>query len=192
MPSTQNPIRKAGRLKPRSPASKRTTHARKQNGNGAGRRTGRVVNHNGHGPHPAAKGSGVVRPVTGNGNGKSAPVAVTNLSPREQLQHEWDQVLAELNRLRAELLETPELTGDEVDLSVYDREKTLGLVMAFEARLEKLENALQAAAAGKYGICQNCGKPIDPERLKIFPETRHCIQCKILAERQARRGMPSK
>ncbi len=151
---------------------------RSRRGNGNGHRTTRSGDGN---SHPPAN--------SGNGHTEIQTTQVKNMSPREQLQHERDQVFAELTRLRAELLETPEHTGDEVDLSVYDREKTLGLVSAFERRLEKLDNALQASEKGQYGVCQKCGKPIDAERLKIFPETRHCIKCKIEQEQQAKRRM---
>ncbi len=140
-------------------------------------------------PERSGTGNGNEADTNGRSSVNSSPTKGGNLSQREQLTHERNQVLEELARLRAELLETPESTGDEVDLSVYDREKTLGLVKAFERRLEKLETALQATEKGEYGICQHCGKPIDAERLKIFPETRHCVKCKIEQEQQARRRM---
>ncbi len=120
-------------------------------------------------------------------NGKNPPPPTPPVDGRTQLQHERTVVENELEQLRAELLEAPEMTGDEVDLNVYEREKTLGLVTAFERRLEEIDAALRATAEGTYGTCQRCGKPIDPERLKIFPETRLCVSCKTLAEKEARR-----
>ena len=118
-----------------------------------------------------------------NGNGTTPPLTDSKV----QLQHERALVENELATLRAELLEAPEMTGDEVDLNVYEREKTLGLVTAFEHRLEEIDAALRAAAEGNYGKCQRCGTAIDPERLKIFPETRLCVKCKSEAEKEARR-----
>jgi DnaK suppressor protein len=106
---------------------------------------------------------------------------------RAQLQKERAQVESELAALRAELLEAPEMTGDEVDLNVYEREKTLGLVTAYERRLEEINAALRATAEGTYGVCERCGNPIDPERLKIFPEARLCVRCKSEKEKEARR-----
>lgn len=125
-------------------------------------------------------------------NGKT-PAAVsaqpTVLTQKQQLEQERAQVKAELEMLRAELLEAPDLTGDEVDLNVYEREKTLGLVSAYQRRLDEIEAALRAAEQGKYGICERCGNSIDPERLKIFPETRMCVKCKNEVEQMARRAM---
>ncbi len=179
MTTIRNSTRKNSGTKSRTAPSRRVNlPTRSARGNGNGHQTPR-------------SGNGNSRPTASNGNGhkEPKPTQMETLSPREQLQREHDQVRAELDRLRAELLETPEHTGDEVDLSVYDREKTLGLVNAFERRLEKLEQALQASKQGQYGVCQTCGKPIDAERLKIFPETRHCIKCKIEQEQQAKRRM---
>jgi DnaK suppressor protein len=111
------------------------------------------------------------------------------LTQREKLNRERAQVLGELERLRAELQEAPDPTGDEADSNVYEREKTLGLVAAYELRLEKIDNAFRAAEKGEYGTCQRCGKPIDPARLKIFPEARYCVSCQGELERQAKRRM---
>lgn len=106
---------------------------------------------------------------------------------KETLEQERAQVETELANLRAEMQQAPEMTGDEVDLNVYEREKTFGLIAAYERRLEEIDTTLKVAAAGKYGICERCGATIDPERLKIFPETRLCVSCKNLVEREQRR-----
>ncbi len=121
-------------------------------------------------------------------NGKAEPNQAKPLvNQKEMLRQERAQVESELAALRAEMQEAPELTGDEVDLNVYEREKTLGLVATYERRLEEIDLTLKAAAQGKYGICERCGKPIDPERLKIFPETRLCVSCKNIVEQEQRR-----
>ncbi len=126
--------------------------------------------------------------ANGKSNGKLADVKAKPLvNQKEMLQQERAQVEGELARLRAELQEAPEMTGDEVDLNVYEREKTLGLVATYERRLEEIDATLKVAAQGKYGICERCGKPIDPERLSIFPETRLCVSCKNEVEREQRR-----
>lgn len=121
------------------------------------------------------------------GKGKTVRKADSSPTQREKLIRERAQVAEELTRLRAELQEAPDPTGDEVDLNVYEREKTLGLIAAYELRLEKIDRALLAAEKGEYGICQRCGRPIDPARLKIFPETRYCVSCQGELERLARR-----
>lgn len=126
------------------------------------------------------------RIVSTNGN-KPNVVAKPILNQKQTLEQERVQVESELANLRAEMQQAPELTGDEVDLNVYERERTLGLVYAYERRLDEIDATLRVAAQGKYGICERCGKPIDPERLKIFPETRLCVDCKNQVEREQRR-----
>lgn len=122
-------------------------------------------------------------------NGKHAKAAQAPVlgNQKETLQQERALVENELANLRAEMQQAPEMTGDEVDLNVYEREKTFGLIAAYERRLEEIDTTLKVAAEGKYGICERCGATIDPERLKIFPETRLCVSCKNLVEREQRR-----
>ena len=137
--------------------------------------------------HPSISKNGKRGPDRLNGKGITSREAESTLTQEEKLTRERAQVAEELARLRAELQEAPDPTGDEADSNVYEREKTLGLIAAFELKLEKMDNALRAAEKGEYGICQRCGKPIDPARLKIFPETRHCVSCQGELERLARR-----
>ena len=44
-----------------------------------------------------------------------------------------------------------------------------------EARLERIQAALDRMVRGTYGICVDCGKPIPPERLEVLPDTAWCI-----------------
>lgn len=41
----------------------------------------------------------------------------------------------------------------------------------------KIDFALKRIDHGQYGLCVNCGVPIDLERLKIIPETPMCTDC---------------
>ncbi len=107
---------------------------------------------------------------------------------RKELEKEREQTLAELNRLREYLKAEPERTSDEVDLDVYEREKNLALVRRLEKKIEEIDKALESAKKGAYGVCERCGKPIDPERLKALPETTLCVKCKNELEKAARRA----
>ncbi|MBI5032356.1 MAG: TraR/DksA C4-type zinc finger protein [Chloroflexi bacterium] len=106
---------------------------------------------------------------------------------RRRLEHELDQTVAEIDRLREYLKAEPDVTSDDVDLEVYEREKNLALVRRLELKIEEIEKALKSAEKGAYGICEHCGKPIDPERLKVLPETTLCVKCKNELERTVRR-----
>ncbi len=43
--------------------------------------------------------------------------------------------------------------------------------------LSKIKAALVSLKDGKYGKCENCGKPIEPQRLEAVPMATLCIAC---------------
>ena len=49
--------------------------------------------------------------------------------------------------------------------------------------------ALRSIEKGKYGICERCGKDIDPERLEVRPDATLCINCQAEVEKLIRRGI---
>ena len=107
---------------------------------------------------------------------------------RRKLEEEREQAKTELNRLREYLKTAPEPSGDEADMDVYEREKNLALVRRMQQKLEEIEYAMRNAKKGTYGICERCGKPIDPARLAALPETTLCVKCKNELEQAARRA----
>jgi DnaK suppressor protein len=46
-----------------------------------------------------------------------------------------------------------------------------------ELHLVAVEGALARIAAGTFGTCLTCGKPIAPERLEALPWATDCIDC---------------
>jgi DnaK suppressor protein len=44
--------------------------------------------------------------------------------------------------------------------------------------ITRIDRALKAMADGSYGLCAECGCDIPFERLKIEPQTEHCVTCK--------------
>ncbi len=108
------------------------------------------------------------------------------------LQQEREHTLAELHNLRQELRVEMEIEDvDEVASELIERDKMLSLILTLERRLEDIDHAIQQAQQLGYGICERCGKPIDPERLEIFPETTLCVDCKREVERIARAAAAS-
>ncbi len=43
--------------------------------------------------------------------------------------------------------------------------------------LVRIRKALTKIKIGKYGICENCGKMIDTERLAVMPTAELCVNC---------------
>lgn len=54
-----------------------------------------------------------------------------------------------------------------------------------EKMLVQVKKALSKIGLGKYGICENCGKPIDPKRLEAFPMATLCLDCENKTERKS-------
>lgn len=106
---------------------------------------------------------------------------------RTRLVEEQASIRHKIERLREEVKVELEFEADEGDPELPEREKNLSLLATFEERLEEIELALTKLNDGNYGICRNCGKPIDPERLAIVPEAQYCVPCKSKMERRTRR-----
>lgn len=60
---------------------------------------------------------------------------------------------------------------------LYEREKDAGLLEMLEFELEKVNDAIERYNTGQYGICENCGKEIEPQRLKRLVNTTLCAKC---------------
>jgi DnaK suppressor protein len=61
------------------------------------------------------------------------------------------------------------------DIRVHDRERKL---------IMKVKEALQRIEDGEFGICEDCGEPIDMKRLEARPVTTLCLDCKVQRERE--------
>ena len=67
----------------------------------------------------------------------------------------------------------------EVDQTLTDLDAT---------DIVRIDRALKAMADGSYGQCGECGCDIPFERLKIEPQTEHCVTCKGRWEERAGRA----
>jgi RNA polymerase-binding protein DksA len=77
--------------------------------------------------------------------------------------------------------------ADTSDMT-FQRELDLTVRNIAEQRVAEVEEALARQRAGTYGICAECGKPIDPERLRARPEATLCIECARQKEHAAHLG----
>jgi DnaK suppressor protein len=58
-----------------------------------------------------------------------------------------------------------------------ERSQTSILLDSAREHRHDITDALARLDAGTYGICENCGQPISPERLEARPVARLCIRC---------------
>lgn len=108
------------------------------------------------------------------------------MQERERLQIELEKARAKLDQLDKLLEHKADYAIGEGDPAIYDWEFNLALRRRAERKIKSLEEALQKLGEGTYGVCERCQKKIDPERLKILPQTTLCIEC-AKAERQVSR-----
>ena len=61
--------------------------------------------------------------------------------------------------------------------AMQDQQMALELKRRQENQLLRIENALKRMEKGQYGLCGKCKKPIEEERLEVFPDTVTCVRC---------------
>lgn len=76
--------------------------------------------------------------------------------------------------------------ADSADMT-FQREMDQTVRRIVEVEAEQVRRAQELRKAGKYGICESCGREIAPERLKARPEATLCIECQRERERQVGR-----
>lgn len=59
----------------------------------------------------------------------------------------------------------------------FERAQVAGLLDQANTELRDLDAASERLAAGTYGICRRCGRPIADGRLDALPATTTCIRC---------------
>jgi len=102
---------------------------------------------------------------------------------RQRLQDARARRLRLAQRLRedeADPVEAGELsTVDqhpaELGSETFERELELTTLTIVEGELKDIDDALARLDQGTYGICEECGKPIDEARLEAVPWARYCI-----------------
>jgi RNA polymerase-binding transcription factor DksA len=106
--------------------------------------------------------------------------------------------LSEFNQVREDLidmLEELENRLERITLDVGHTEKPLAPDFAEQAvetendpvlealgqstvlEIDQIRQALSRIEEGGYGLCQQCGQPIEKERLQALPYTSVCIRC---------------
>jgi RNA polymerase-binding protein DksA len=105
---------------------------------------------------------------------------------KQQLKTDLEEAEEELSQLEEDLEEKPDFglgTGSagtqNWEMNLSRREQTLN-------QIEKLRHALERVNQGVYGTCENCGNPINPERLEILPTATLCADC---AQQEANSGL---
>lgn len=107
----------------------------------------------------------------------------TQVEQRQELEKERQRVETEIERIRIYLEELRVEEGG-VDPDASERMMNLAIMDNLQRKLQSIEYALSVLDRGKYGLCERCGQPIGPERLKILPDATLCVKCKAKLEKR--------
>lgn len=77
--------------------------------------------------------------------------------------------------------------ADESQVNEH-REITWATRSLLVERANKLAEALERLRRGVYGLCEECGQPIAPARLRVMPEVTTCVRCQDRIEKEVRRS----
>jgi DnaK suppressor protein len=99
---------------------------------------------------------------------------------RKRLNDELTQMQTNASTAEERREGSPFGKREEEATETLELEKRLALENRIRQELAKVEHALEKIQKGTYGICDNCGKPIDPGRLEALPQAAVCMNCKAL------------
>jgi DnaK suppressor protein len=100
-----------------------------------------------------------------------------------------EALAAELRACTAQLIEEEEMLPDSVDQAQADQERMFTRQMHNRdlLALGQMDEALQRIQAGTFGECERCGEEISEGRIRAFPLTTLCIECKAEIESEEHR-----
>jgi DnaK suppressor protein len=107
-------------------------------------------------------------------------------SERKRLVEEMEQIKSSMRPADERREGSPFGKREEEATESYELERRLTLEKSIREQLASVEHALQKFEDGTYGSCDNCGKPIPPERLEALPQATLCLDCKARQAKDAK------
>lgn len=104
---------------------------------------------------------------------------------RSRLENEQKHLLEELEQIKANVRPAEERREgspfgkrEEEATESFEFERRLAFEKRITDQLAEIEHALQKFEKGTYGLCDDCGQPIAPDRLEALPQASLCVDCK--------------
>jgi len=110
---------------------------------------------------------------------------------RSRLEHEQERLIGDLEQLKTDIYPerregSPFGKREEEATESFELEKRLALEKQIKDQLAKIGHALDKFGKGTYGLCDQCGQPINPDRLEALPQATLCLSCKALLAKNAK------
>ena len=115
----------------------------------------------------------------------------------ERLKQEKSRLKTELQQLKAEERSaddqregSPFGKREEGATEAFELEKRMALEVRLTGALAEVERAMKKYEAGTYGVCDLCGRSIEPGRLEALPQANLCLECKARQAKDAKSRAP--
>lgn len=109
---------------------------------------------------------------------------------RKRLIAEIEQSTVEASHSRQNSEGSPFGKREEEAGVTFEIEKRAALENHLQYQLREVENALRKFEEETYGLCDNCGKPINPARLEALPQSTLCLDCKAQQTKNDKSRLP--
>jgi DnaK suppressor protein len=107
---------------------------------------------------------------------------------RESLRERIVQDLAESDRENLSNIVAPVRDPGDESIAEATAAGQLTLLRRDVDELHEAEAALTRIREGTYGLCTNCGRDIERQRLEAYPTAERCIDCQADLERKQTGG----
>ncbi len=104
---------------------------------------------------------------------------------RAHLRERLDLLRADTENAGATREGSPFGKREEEATEAFELEKRLAMERRLWDTIAELEHALEKFEKDTYGICENCGRTIETERLAARPQATLCMQCKSQQSKRA-------
>ena len=109
---------------------------------------------------------------------------------RFSLEQERKRLIEELERLNVNggTKDERQKSGtygnrEEAADATTELERRIALENQIRGSLVEVGRALRKLGEGTYGICDNCGQPIESARLEALPQAARCMACKVACKK---------
>lgn len=108
---------------------------------------------------------------------------------RQRLEREKKGAAQRLSSIKKEdPFNDPDRLSDNASIDTEAKEESghdriEAIKRAISQQLSRIERALKRLKGGNYGICEHCGKTIEPKRLEVMPSATLCVKCERDRER---------
>jgi len=118
---------------------------------------------------------------------------------RFRLEAAHKRLIDELEKLRDDSCSVGERRGsspcakaDEQATETSELERRRALEKRLRDQMVEIEHALHKKDQGTYGLCDFCGRSIEPARLEALPQANLCLGCKARQVKNATGSRPAR